>query len=594
MAPTLVQVESLTVHFGARTVLDDVTVGVLDGMRIGVVGRNGSGKSTLLSAMSGAVVPNSGRVFGVAGTTIGRLTQGDELPPEATARTVILGDRDEHEWAGDARIRGILTGLLGGLDLPMLPAGMDTVVGATSGGERRRVALAALLVSDPDVVLLDEPTNHLDLEAIRWLAGHLAKRRGSLVVVTHDRWFLDAVCEETWEVVGATVHRYDGGYAAFVLARAERERQSSVAEDRRKSLLRKELAWLRRGAPARTTKPKFRLDAAAELIADEPPPRDRLELQRLASARLGNQVLELKDVTLSVGDPPNVLLRHVDWNLGPGDRIGLLGRNGAGKTSFLALLAGTLPAAAGSLVRGRTVVSSQLSQELGELDGTERVLQSVESIRRVIDAGRGRTYTASSLLEGFGFTGGRLDARVADLSGGERRRLQVLRLLLGGPNLLLLDEPTNDLDVETLAVLEDLLDSWPGALVVVSHDRYFLERVCDSIYAVHDRSLRHLPGGVDEYLKLNSASAGKKSARAAGSSSVSALGGADREIRKEVARLERALERIRESQERLHIELASAANDHVKVAGLAAELRGLETERHALEERWLEQAELID
>jgi ATP-binding cassette subfamily F protein uup len=613
MAATLVQLESVTVHFGARTVLDDITVGVLEGTRVGVVGRNGGGKTTLLGALAGDVPPNDGRVFGVSGTRIGRLSQADSLRAAATAAEVILGGRDEHAWAGDPRIRSVLTGLLGGLAAQALPDGLETIVGTTSGGERRRIALAAVLIDDPDVLLLDEPTNHLDLEAITWLAGHLASRNGGLVVVTHDRWFLDAVCEETWEVVAGRVHRYEGGYAAFVLARAERERREAVSDDRRRSLLRKELAWLRRGAPARTSKPKFRLDAAAALIDDEPPPRDRLELQKLATARLGNQVLELTDVTMAVGDPPNVLLSDVTWQLGPGDRVGLLGPNGAGKTTLLSLLAGTIEPMSGELLRGRTVVSARLSQELVELDGSERVLESVEAIRRDIDVGKGRTMSVTSLLEGFGFTGGRLDARVGDLSGGERRRLQVLRLLLGGPNVLLLDEPTNDLDVETLAVLEDLLDTWPGALVVVSHDRYFLERVCDSIYALVDRGLRHLPGGVDEYLRLSSQVGAKRGTARNGSSIASrklnpasaraatapekanpAGGGAARDVRKELGRIDRALDRIRASQETLHVELANAATDHLLVTELAARLRALEAERHELEEAWLAQAELLD
>ena len=613
MAATLVQLESVTVHFGARTVLDDITVGVLEGTRVGVVGRNGSGKTTLLGALAGDVPPDDGRVFGVSGTRIGRLLQADSLDATATAAEAILGGLEEHAWAGNPRIRSVLTGLLGGLAAQALPDGLETIVGTTSGGERRRIALAALLIDDPDVLLLDEPTNHLDLEAITWLAGHLASRNGGLVVVTHDRWFLDAVCEETWEVVAGRVHRYDGGYAAFVLARAERERREAVSDDRRRSLLRKELAWLRRGAPARTSKPKFRLDAAAALIGDEPPPRDRLELQKLATARLGNQVLELTDVTMAVGDPPNILLSDVTWQLGPGDRVGLLGPNGAGKTTLLSLLAGTIEPMAGELLRGRTVVSARLSQELAELDGSERVLESVEAIRRDIDVGKGRTMSATSLLEGFGFTGGRLDARVGDLSGGERRRLQVLRLLLGGPNVLLLDEPTNDLDVETLAVLEDLLDTWPGALVVVSHDRYFLERVCDSIYALVDRGLRHLPGGVDEYLRLSSkvgaqrGTARKRASTAAdkinpaggGASTAAdninpAGGGAAREVRKELGRIDRTLDRIRASQEKLHVELANAATDHLLVTELAARLRVLEAQRHELEEAWLAQAELLD
>ncbi len=419
------------------------------------------------------------------------LGQHDLVDPGATVGAVVLGGLAAHEWAADPRARDVVASLVGDLDLGRRVDGL-------SGGERRRVALAALLMGDLDLLLLDEPTNHLDIEAVDWLARHLVSRDLTFVVVTHDRWFLDAVCTTTWEVHDAQVDSYAGGYAAFVLARAERTRQSAAAESRRQNLMRKELAWLRRGAPARTSKPRFRLDAAADLIANEPPPRDVVQLQAFAAARLGKDVLDLEDVTVNRGGRD--LVDRITWRIGPGDRIGLIGANGAGKTSVLSVLSGDVVPQAGRLRTGRTVRLAHLTQALDNLDPRKRVLDSVEEIRRVASV-NGRDVTASSMLERFGFTGDRLTARVGDLSGGERRRLQLLRLLLDEPNVLLLDEPTNDLDIETLNVVEDFLDCWPGTLVVVSHDRYFLERVCDTVWALlGDGRLVMLPGGVDQYL----------------------------------------------------------------------------------------------
>src|SRR5512145_882136 len=484
-AANLVNLERVHKSYGIRPLLDGVSLGVGTGERVGVVGRNGDGKTTLLRIIGGLEEPDQGRVSSARGLHLGYLTQGDDLDPSATVQEAVLGDRAEHEWAADSFTREIVEVLLVGLPL-------DRVVSGLSGGERRRCSLARLLLEEHDLIVLD-------VEAVSWLAEHLARRTSALVVVTHDRWFLDAVCDTTWEVHDGVVDVYDGGYAAFVLAKAERQRQAAASEARRQNLMRKELAWLRRGAPARTSKPKFRIDAANSLIENEPPPRDSLELQRFATQRLGKDVLDVEDVTLRRGE--KVLLDHATWRLGPGDRVGLVGVNGAGKTSVLKLLSGDLAPAAGRVKRGRTVALEQLTQSLDNLDPDERVLDSVEAVKRVTRTATGEI-TASSMLERFGFTGDRLTARIGDLSGGERRRFQMLRLLLSEPNVLLLDEPTNDLDIETLTVLEDFLDGWPGTLVVVSHDRYFLERVCDNVWALlGDGTIRMLPRGVDEYLE---------------------------------------------------------------------------------------------
>ncbi len=451
-----------------------------------------------------------------------------------------------------------------------------------SGGERRRVALAALLTGEPDLLLLDEPTNHLDVEGIAWLAGHLRARRRALVVVTHDRWFLDEVCDQTWEVAEGRVHAYDGGYSAYVLARAERARLAAAEEERRANLMRKELAWLRRGPPARTSKPRFRIEAANALIADEPPARDSVELQRFATARLGKDVYDVEGVSLEVGD--RRLLDHVTWRLGPGDRMGLVGVNGSGKTSLLRLLAGELSPASGRVRAGRTVRPAYLSQEVAELDPSWRALEAVERVARVVDLGKGRELSANQLLERFGFGRTRQWTPVGDLSGGERRRLQLLRLLMGEPNVLLLDEPTNDLDIDTLTQLEDVLDGWPGTLVAVSHDRYFLERTCDHVWALPgDGSLRHLPGGVEEYLALRAAAA---SAPEPATPPVQPKVD-PRARRKEVTRVERALERAERRERELHAQLAEHATDYEAVARLDAELREVTAERERLEEQWL-------
>ena len=608
MAPvTFVALENVGKSLGTRTLLSGVTVGVTEGSRIGIVGRNGGGKTTLVRVLVGAEPVDSGRVIRLGGITVGLLAQADDLDPAMSLREVVVGHRPDHEWAGDARVRDVLDGLLGGVAAAAYPEGLDTRVATMSGGERRRAALARLLVDDYDLLVLDEPTNHLDVEAVSGLAAHLAPRRGALVAVTHARWFLDALATETWEVIDGSVHRYDGGYAAFILAKAERSRQAASSEERRQNLLRKELAWLRRGAPARTTKPKFRIDAANELIADEPPPRDRLALEKFATARLGKQVYDLEDVTLAPAPGVDPVIVDQTWRLGPGDRIGLLGPNGAGKTTVLRLLNaahdGVLDTAAapdlraGTIKIGQTVSVAHLSQTLLDFDPEDRVLASLQREKQYIDVGKGRTLTAQQLLESFGFTGDKLFTRLGDLSGGEQRRLQLMRLLVGGPNVLLLDEPTNDLDVEMLTVLEDLLDTWPGTLVVVSHDRYFLERTTDMLYAlIGDGTLRHLPRGVDEYLERRHAMPGPSSSapRSSGSSSAKAGVGDARAARKELTKIEKRTQKLVAEQERLHAALADAATDHELVLGLDAELRAVLAEREQLEDRWLELAADLD
>jgi ATP-binding cassette subfamily F protein uup len=585
----MVNLESVSKSYGPTRLLDGVSLGMAAGERIGVVGRNGAGKSTLLRVLSRREEPDTGRVTHSGGLRVGVLTQTDDLDPDLTIRQTLVGDRPEHEWAGDARVRSVFAGLFGGLSLPNFPAGLDTVVGPCSGGERRRIALARELITSPDLLVLDEPTNHLDVEGISWLAGHLAASPQALLVVTHDRWFLDAVCTRTWEVADGTVRAYEGGYAAYVLAKAERERVEAATEERRANLARKELAWLRRGPPARTSKPKFRIDAANDLIEREPPARDVQELVRFATARLGRTAYELHDVTLRVGSRD--LLERVTWNLGPGDRVGLVGVNGSGKTSLVRLLLGQLSPTAGTVKVGVTVKPAHLSQEVAELDPAERVLESVERIAKFVTLGK-KEHTASSMLERFGFTGNRQWAPVGDLSGGERRRLQLLRLLMAEPNVLFLDEPTNDLDIETLTQLEDLLDGWPGTLLVVSHDRYFLERTTDTVHALlGDGRLRMLPNGVDEYLALRAAA---HSVTPAPSAAAPRPAGDTRAARKELTRIERRLEKIAAAEADLHDQLATHASDYAKVAELDGTLRELAAEKAALEEEWLAAAEAVE
>jgi ATP-binding cassette subfamily F protein uup len=573
-------------------VLRGVTLGTSAGERIGVVGRNGDGKSTLLKLIAGDETPDAGVVTRTRGAGVALLGQGDDLDARRTIREELVGGRADHEWARDSTFRGVLDGLLGGVDISRFPQGMDTPIAPLSGGERRRVALARLLLDGPELLLLDEPTNHLDVEGIDWLARHLAARRGSMLVVTHDRWFLDAVCTATWEVADGAVHQYEGGYAAYVLARAERERQAAAREDRRQQLLRKELAWLRRGPPARTSKPKFRIEAANALIADEPDVRDRAELLRFATARLGDKVLEAVGVSVAFGSKQ--VLDRVTWRLGPGDRVALVGINGSGKTTLIDVLAGLLEPTSGVLERGATVRAALLSQDTAEIPGHLRVLESLEEVRgRAAPAG-GRELTAGMLCDRFGFRGEKARTLVRDLSGGERRRLQLMRLLMDEPNVLLLDEPTNDLDIDTLTALEDLLDGWPGTLVVVSHDRYFLERVCDDVYALTESGgIRHLPGGVDQYVQTRRA-ATEPAPPPSRSPSATPAGAVLRTARKEVQRIERALDRLGEREAALYEQMAAAAADHVRLHDLQGELEAATAERERLEAAWLEHSEALE
>lgn len=608
----LINLERVSLVFGTTHVLDDVSVGVLTGDRIGIVGRNGGGKSTLLRVLANIQEPDSGRISrqgGTDGIRVGMLSQDDALDPTWTVREAVLRDRAEHVWAGDARIRDVLTGLLGGIDAPNL-GGLDAVIGPMSGGERRRLALARLLVDDPELLLLDEPTNHLDVEGVAWLAEHLATKRprpgNATVAITHDRWFLDAYATLTWEVDSGQVSAFEGGYAAYVLAKAERDRLAGVVADRRANLMRKELAWLRRGAPARTSKPKFRIDAANALIADEPAPRNSVELASFATKRLGKDVLDLEDATvvLGEGDTARTILDRVTWRLAPGERVGLVGVNGAGKSTLLRALTGELALTSGRRKIGKTVAIAHLTQEVRELERFEqwRVIEAIEDVRQYTTLG-GKEISAGQLATRLGFPGGRQQSRVGDLSGGERRRLQLTRLLLAEPNVLILDEPTNDLDIETLTSLEDVLDGWAGTLVVVSHDRYLLERACDRQLALlGDGKLRDLPGGVDEYLRLRSS---QPQAKASGMplsqpsgipSASSAAGSANsaeaREARKTMTRIERQLSKLSEREARLHDEMASAATDPTALASLTGKLDELVAEKEGLELEWLEAAEV--
>jgi ATPase subunit of ABC transporter with duplicated ATPase domains len=610
----LVNLDRVSKGYGAAgQLLVDVSLGLDEADRVGVVGLNGAGKSTLLRLLTKVEEPDAGRVTHRRDVRVAWLPQTLDLAPTATVRDVVLGTAwlpegfaAEHEWAGDAGVRTVMAGL------GMGHLGLAAPVGPMSGGERRRVALAALLVRAADLMVLDEPTNHLDVAGVDWLARHLTGHRGALVVVTHDRWFLDAVCTATWEVADQTVRAYEGGYAAWTLARAERDRVAAAVEARRQNLLRKEIAWLRRGPPARTSKPRFRIDAANALIADVPPPRDQVSLRRLATARLGKQVYDLTDVTMYAGD--KLILDNATWQVGPGDRIGIVGANGAGKTTLLRLLAGARQADAGRFAVGSTVRSAFLSQELAELPDDRRVLEAVEDIARRVRLGD-RELSAAQLAEVFGFTEKRLWTPVGDLSGGERRRLQLLRLLAAEPNVLLLDEPTNDLDTDTLAGLEDLLDSWPGTIVVASHDRYLLERVTDSVYGMFgDGRLIHLPRGVDEYLERAAPSlpprrpqpaqsAGSAATGATAGNGAAAGGGGSRpggatatqlrEIKKEAARLERQVAKLERREADLHERLAAHATDYAKVAELDGQLRAVRAERELAEETWLELAEQL-
>ncbi len=593
-AAALVSLDTVSKAHGTTAILTRVSLGLSAGDRIGIVGRNGGGKSTLLDVLTRREAPDEGRVTQASDLRIGLLTQTDDLDDADTVLHAVVGDdTPEHLWRGDAGIRSVLEGL----EIERL---LERTVGSLSGGERRRTALASLLTRDLDLLLLDEPTNHLDVEGVAWLAQHLSSgtagspaggpagsrpRHRALAVVTHDRWFLDEVATAVWEVAGGQVYAYEGGYSAYVLARAERTRQAAASESRRMNLLRKELAWLRRGAPARTSKPRYRVEAANALIETEPPPRDNAELQRFAATRLGKSVYDVEDASLALGG--RQLLRGITWRLGPGDRVGLVGVNGAGKSTLLKVLTGERALDAGTVRVGQTVAPAYLSQDVAELPPAQRVLEAVEQVARMLRVGR-EELSAGQLLERFGFAAQRQWTRVGDLSGGERRRLQLLRLLMGGPNVLLLDEPTNDLDVDTLTALEDLLDGWAGTLVVVSHDRWFLERVCDSTVALMgDGSLAALPGGVAQYLverRRDESPVPQQIARA---------GGDSRAVRKELTKLERLLERLDRKETELHAALALAAADYEQALSLDGELKAVVAEKAATEDAWLELSESL-
>ncbi|GGH62923.1 ABC-F family ATP-binding cassette domain-containing protein [Rothia aerolata] len=607
--------EDLHIEFPTRTVFEGVTVGINEGQRIGIVGRNGDGKSTLLKMLGGRLTPDSGKVTLRGGTRIGYLDQADRLDDTLTVGQSIVGDAPEYEWASNPQIRDVIAGLVSDLD-------WEAPVSALSGGQRRRVALAALLAGEWEVLMLDEPTNHLDVEAITWLANHLKtrwnKNSGGLLTVTHDRWFLDEVCTDTWEVHDGVVEPFEGGYAAYILQRVERDRQAAAAEAKRQNLMRKELAWLRRGAPARTSKPKFRIDTANALIADVPPVRNKVELSQMAVSRLGKDVVDIDNVDVSFDDPTQPggkrdVLKKVTWHIGPGERTGILGVNGAGKSTLLGLVTGATTPSAGRVKRGKTVVVATLTQQLDELWEVEndRVSDVIGRKKTTYVAG-GKEMTPGQLLERLGFTSAQLSTPVRDLSGGQKRRLQLLLILLDEPNVLILDEPSNDLDTDMLAAMEDLLDTWPGTLLVVSHDRYLMERVTDQQYAIIDGTFRHLPGGVDQYLQLSAAGAGGSSAGAvagspldkraaadsqdaAAEASAPKAGGAEvRAAQKEMNQIDRKLGKLADQKAKLEEKMAAHdPADYEGLAALSAEVQSLQDEVDELELRWMELSDIV-
>ena len=593
----LISAEKISKSFGIKHLLENVSLGVQRGDRIGVVGLNGGGKTTLLEILAGIEPPDSGRVARLTDLRMAVVTQRGELPAGASVGEVVLGHLgvDEHEWAGDARIRNVLAGI--GIDI----LGLDTSVTDLSGGERRRVALAAALVRELDLLILDEPTNHLDIEGVQWLADHLIARGNALIVVTHDRWFLDAVATQTWEVQNGTVDAYEGGYNDWIFARAERVRLADAAEERRRNLARKELAWLRRGPPARTSKPRYRVEAAEKLIADVPEPRDSVALTAFAKRRLGRIVIELEDARLTTPDDRE-LIADLTWRLTPGERVGLVGVNGSGKTTLLRALGGEMDVAPGRRVQGQTVSIGWLRQELDDLPTDLRVLAAVQEIADRITVGD-KEISAGQLAERLGFSPAKQRTPVGDLSGGERRRLQLTRILMAQPNVLLLDEPTNDLDIDTLQQLEDLLDGWAGTLVVISHDRYLIERICDSTWALFgDGKLTNLPGGIEQYLKRRvqitaSGGTGKVAAAATKPSATAAPAAkprdaaAERDAQKAMKRLERQIEKLDERESKLHAQLAEAATDPDKLIDLGTELKTVVADKESAELEWMELAE---
>ena len=582
MARNIINIEGVSKACDIRPLLVDVSLGISEGERIGIVGRNGGGKSTLLKILAELEPPDQGRVTRAHWAKLGMLSQVDTAEAGATVRDVVVGSKKTHEWASDSGVREIFAGLFGGYNSELL----DRPFGSLSGGEKRRVGIAKLLIEPLDIVLLDEPTNHLDVEGVAWLADHIRKRRElAVVVITHDRWFLDEVSDTMWEVVDGKVEAYDGGYSAYVLAKAERARQQAAEDARKNNLIRKELAWLRRGAPARTSKPKFRVDAANQLIASEPAPRNKAELLNFATNRLGNSVYEIHHARLAIGE--TTLIDSLNWNIGPGDRIGIVGVNGSGKTTLMRTLAGQYRFAAGKIQTGVTVKAAFLSQHLQELDPSWRVLEAVEKVALHVELGGGREISASQLCERLGFDYEGQQRMVRDLSGGEKRRLQLTRLLMDSPNVLLLDEPTNDFDVETLTALEDLLDTYAGVLIVISHDRYFLERVCDRFVGLlGDESLRDLPRGVDQYLELRHSMI-ERSITTAPKKTISDAAQV-RLIKKDIAKLEKQIEKVQIEEKQLIAEQEAASFDHQKLIEIAAKLEAIQSLRQKLEDEWLE------
>ena len=582
MARNIINIEGVSKAFDIRPLLVEVSLGVSEGERIGIVGRNGGGKSTLLKVLAGIEPPDQGRVTRANWAKLGMLAQVDTAEAGATVRDVVVGSKKTHEWASDSGVREIFAGLFGGYNSELL----DRPFGSLSGGEKRRVGIAKLLIEPLDIILLDEPTNHLDVEGVAWLSEHIRKRRElAVIVITHDRWFLDEVSDTMWEVVDGNVEAYDGGYSAYVLAKAERMRQQAAEDARRNNLIRKELAWLRRGAPARTSKPKFRVDTANQLISAEPAPRNKAELLNFATNRLGNSVYEIHHARLAIGE--TTLIDTLNWNVGPGDRIGIVGVNGSGKTTLMRTLAGQYRFAAGKIQTGVTVKAAFLSQHLQELDSSWRVLEAVEKVALHVELGGGREISASQLCERLGFDYEGQQRMVRDLSGGEKRRLQLTRLLMDSPNVLLLDEPTNDFDVETLTALEDLLDTYAGVLIVISHDRYFLERVCDRFVGLlGDEALRDLPRGVEQYLELRHLMI-ERSISSAPKKTISDAAQV-RLIKKEIARLEKQIEKIQIDEAELIAEQEAASFDHQILIEIAAKLEAIQSLRQNLEDEWLE------
>ena len=623
----LINLETVTKSFGLKTLLDNVSLGVQTGDRIGIVGVNGGGKTTLLEVLTGIEEPDSGRVSHNSGLRMAVVTQRFDLDESITIADAVIKPLglETYEWASNAKVRDVLGGL------GIVELGLDTVVGQLSGGERRRVNLAAALVQDVDLVVLDEPTNHLDVEGVQWLASHLLARKVAVIVVTHDRWFLDTIATLTWEVHDGQVDSYDGGYNDWTFARAERARQADAMEQRRQNLARKELAWLRRGAPARTSKPRYRIEAAEALIADVPAPRDNVELMAFSKQRQGRVVIELEDATITTPDGRE-LVENLTWRLAPGQRIGLVGVNGSGKTTLLRTLAGENKLAEGRRIEGQTVRLGWLRQELDDLDPNRRLLDAIEDVATYVHMGK-KEMSASQLAERLGFSPKRQRTPIGDLSGGERRRLQLTRVLMAEPNVLLLDEPTNDLDIDTLQELESLLDSWPGTLVVISHDRYLIERIADDTYALFgDGKLTNLPGGIEEYLKIraeheaanptgalnlgdvaNTSEASPSEASSVDSASTGAVGAAansspaaapqsrlsnqeQREITKKMNALERKMGKLDPQIAKINADMAAAAQqmDTEALTRLDSELKELEAERESLEMEWMELGETLE